>query len=105
MGVFDKMESYEELMALLAHEVSHINKRHSMLALLREYSGSMFLSAIVEDISKFTDILITSANKLDGLSYSRELEEEADREGLRLMPLNKVNPIGFRLLFESLNDA
>lgn len=104
-GILDEMERYEELAALISHEVSHVNKRHSMRALLREVSGRLFLSAIVGDVSKFTDILVSNAGKLTGLSYSRELETEADVEGLKLMKKNKINTIGFQLLFKRLSEA
>ncbi len=103
-GILDKMERYEELAALLTHEVSHVNKRHSMRALLRNLSGRLFLSAIVGDVSRFTDILVSNADRLTGLSYSRELETEADEEGMKLMKQNKINSVGFQLLFESLSE-
>lgn len=104
-GLLNKMERYEELAALLSHEVSHVNHRHSMRSLLRELSGRLFLSAIVGDVSRFTDVIISNAGKLQGLSYSRELESEADSEGLRILKQNKINTIGFTLLFERLSDA
>ncbi len=103
-GILDKMERYEELAALLTHEVSHVNQRHSMRALLRELSGKLFLSAILGDVSRFTDILISNADQLKGLSYSRKLETEADTEGMKLMKKNQVNSIGFQLLFEKLSQ-
>jgi beta-barrel assembly-enhancing protease len=102
-GILDQMERYEELAALVSHEVSHINKRHSMRALLRELSGQLFFSAILGDVSRFTDILMSNANELKGLSYSRNLETEADREGMKLMRKNKINIVGFQLLFERLS--
>jgi beta-barrel assembly-enhancing protease len=103
-GLIDKMRSYEELVALLGHEASHINERHTTRAILKELSSKLFLIFFM-DVSQVGAILLLNADKLRGLSYSRKLEREADEEGLKIMMKNKVNVNGMVQLFETLQLA
>jgi beta-barrel assembly-enhancing protease len=103
-GLLDKMESYDELVALLGHEVSHINERHTTRAILKEVSTKLFLIFFM-DVSQVGGILLLNADKLRGLSYSRSLEREADEKGLEIMRRNKVDVNGMLKMFDRLKDA
>lgn len=104
-GLIEKMgNNYEELVALLGHEVSHINERHTTRAFLKELSSKLFLIFFM-DVSQVGAILLLNADKLRSLSYSRGLEKEADEEGLNIMLRNKVNVNGMVQLFETLQKA
>jgi len=103
-GLIDRMQHYEELVALLGHEASHINQRHTTRAILKELSSKLFLIFFM-DVSQVGAILLLNADRLRGLSYSRKLEKEADEEGLKLMLKNKVNVKGMIKLFETLQQA
>ena len=103
-GLIDKMRYYEELVALLGHEASHINERHTTRAILKELSSKLFLIFFM-DVSQVGAILLMNADRLRGLSYSRRLEREADEEGLKIMLKNKVNAKGMVKLFETLKQA
>jgi len=46
--------------------------------------------------------IINNANNLRELSYSRELEMEADNDGMKLMVKNNINPLGMKWLMEDL---
>ena len=92
-GLIEKMRSYEELVALLGHEASHINERHTTRAFLKEISSKLFLIFFM-DVSQVGGILLLNADKLRGLSYSRALEQEADEEGLKIMLRNGVDVNG-----------
>lgn len=103
-GLIEKMRSYEELVALLGHEASHINERHTTRAFLKELSSKLFLIFFM-DVSQVGAILLLNADKLRSLSYSRELEKEADEAGLKIMVKNKVDVNGMVRLFETLQLA
>lgn len=103
-GLIDRMQYYEELVALLGHEASHINERHTTRAILKELSSKLFLIFFM-DVSQVGAILLLNADKLRGLSYSRRLEKQADEEGLKIMLENKVNVKGMVKLFETLKQA
>jgi predicted Zn-dependent protease len=103
-GLLDKMEGYDELVALLGHEVSHITERHTTRALLKDVSNKLFLIFFM-DVSQVGAVLLLNADKLRSLSYSRSLEREADEKGLALMMKNKVNVNGMLKMFDRLKDV
>lgn len=103
-GLLDKMQGYDELVALLGHESSHINERHTTRSILKELSTKLFLIFFM-DVSQVGGILLLNADKLRGLSYSRSLEREADEKGLEVMQRNKVDMNGMLRMFDRLKEA
>lgn len=103
-GLLDKIDNYEQLSGLIAHEVSHINKRHSMKMLCRNLSGYIFISALFSDINGIMAVIADNANNLNSLTYSRKFENEADNEGTMLLINNGINPDGVVSLFEILQS-
>jgi len=78
------MESAEECAAVLAHEMGHIEKRHTLSKLLTNFTVAVLFSdeALV---SEAAEVLATSA-------FSRSQEEEADRFCLELLEKCRINP-------------
>lgn len=103
-GLLDKLEHYEQLSGLLAHEVSHINNRHSMKMLFRNLSGYIFVSALFSDINGIMAVIAENAHNLNNLTYSRKFEKEADEAGTLLLIKNGINPEGVVSLFEILQE-
>lgn len=104
--VYDKilagMDGYEDLAALLAHEFTHVNERHTTRALFRQMASSLLLSIILGDVGTIGNAIISNADNLKGLSYSRSLEKEADLKGLELLSERKIDCNGFVNLFSLL---
>jgi beta-barrel assembly-enhancing protease len=103
-GILEKMKHGEELAALLAHEASHVELRHSTKSMFRSLANYLFISLVFYDVNAIASILIDNANMLAHLSYSRNLEQEADKNGLNLMADRKINPQGMIQLFELLKE-
>lgn len=104
-GIIDEMNDYSELAGLLAHEVSHVNHRHSLRSIFRSLSSYLFISILLNDVNGVTAVLLENINSFKSLSYSRNLEEEADKEGLKILYHNAIDPNGMVKLFESLSRA
>lgn len=104
-GIINKMKTHEELAALIGHEVTHVNRRHSMKALCRSASAYIFISAILGDVNGLVTVVADNMNTLQNLSYSRSFEEQADEEGLELMLQNNINPVGMKNLFYRLKES
>jgi predicted Zn-dependent protease len=104
--VYDKllngMKNYEELAALLSHEFTHINNKHTTKSLFRSLSSKVFLSVLLGDVGVISSVIISNADNLKGLSYGRSLEKEADLNGLQLLSERKIDCNGFVGLFELL---
>jgi Zn-dependent protease with chaperone function len=100
--IISQMKSADELAALLAHEYSHIELKHTTRGLFRNVAGYLMLSIVFSDFNGIAGILIQHAGNLRNLSYSRSLEKEADENGLMILKEAKINPIGMKKLFEQL---
>jgi predicted Zn-dependent protease len=103
-GILDAMKDYDELVALIGHEVSHVNNRDSMKMLCRNLSGYLFVSAILGDTNGIMAIIGDNANTLQSLSFSRKFEHQADIEGFQILITNHVNPKGMSNLFKRLQE-
>ena len=101
-GIIDEMQNHSELLGLLAHEVSHVNHRHSLRSIFRSLSSYIFISVLLNDVNGITTVLLDNINNFKGLSYSRKLEKEADIEGLKILYHNQIDPKGMVKLFEVL---
>ncbi|MCU7548616.1 M48 family metallopeptidase [Chitinophagaceae bacterium LB-8] len=94
--------SYEELAALLTHEFTHVENRHSLRAMFRQLSGRVFIGLLLGDASAVSAILVGNAELLKSLSYSRSLEKEADEGGAQLLAQRNIDCNGFVRLFQYL---
>jgi len=103
-GIIRKMQSPEELAGILAHERSHVLRHHSTRSIFQNVSGVLLLNLVLGDASSFINLIAQQGQQIQQLSYSRELELEADREGLQLLLNNKINPKGMLSLLEKLKQ-
>ena len=103
-GILKKIKSQEELTALLSHEVSHVKFRHSLKGLARSVSGYLFVSILTSDINGLTAVLVDQADGINQLSFTRDLEQDADLNGLKIMYHNKIEPTGMLKLMERLQE-
>jgi predicted Zn-dependent protease len=101
-GILKKIKTPEELAALLSHESTHVNERHSLKSLLRSAANGLIVSILLSDASGITGTLVSNAQTLNGLSYSRSLEKEADQKGMELLLANGVDLEGMRDLMRTL---
>lgn len=104
-GILEQMQRPEELVALLGHEASHVNERHSLRNMLQDMTGTFVLSLVLGDMGALGGTIAGNANKLRSLSYSRSLEEDADAKGMERMLQNKVDPKGMIWLMDRLKAA
>jgi len=102
-GLVERMESWEELAGLLAHELSHVEQRHSMKTLARSAASYGIISVLTGDVGGLSTIILENANQMNELSNSRDYEREADVVGLSLLRDAKINPSGMVDLFKRLN--
>ncbi len=104
-GIIKQMKSYEELAALIGHELTHINGKHVTRSLVRTASAYILISTVIGDATGVAAALAENADALRSLQFSRDLETEADEKGLELMLQNHINICGMVKLFELLQKA
>lgn len=101
-GLLERSRSAEELAGVLAHELQHVLRRHTTRALLQDASTGLLIAALAGDVSGAMAYGLESARTLGALRYSRQAEEEADREGLRLLRTAGIDPAGMIAFFDLL---
>jgi predicted Zn-dependent protease len=101
-GLVERLRTPEELAGVLAHEIQHVLQRHATRLLLQHASTGLLLVAVSGDMTAVMAYGIESARVLGTLSYSRQLESEADVEGLRMLLAADVDPRGMIAFFETL---
>jgi beta-barrel assembly-enhancing protease len=101
-GMLKNITEPEELVALLAHEALHVNRRHSLRSMLRSAADALVISILFNDVSAITATILGNTQTLRGLDYSRSAEKEADEYGMKLMLENNVDMSGMKKLMEIL---
>lgn len=92
-GLLAKTETPEELAGVLAHEMQHVIQRHTTENLLRRGSTGLLIAILAGDQGALGQVM-KAAEGLGALSYSRRDEEEADREGVKLLLAARIDPRG-----------
>jgi len=104
-GLVERVESEEELAAVMGHEIAHIKHRHPISALgkgvlfatLAAFAGGASGSATGE-------WLIGSSTNLGMMKFSRDQERQADFEAARALQLRYGNILGAEALFERFSE-
>lgn len=103
-GLLERTRTPEELAGVLAHEIEHVVQRHATKALVQHASTGLLLVALTGDVTGVMAYGLESARVLGSLQYSRLAEEEADREGMRLLLAGGIDPAGMIAFFEGLEQ-
>lgn len=79
-GLIKYLENEDHFAGVLAHEIAHADKRHSVKQLQRDYGISLLLSiALGNDPGALQQIAAQLTGTLTGLKFSRDAESEADK--------------------------
>lgn len=112
LGLIAKMRQSDELAAVLAHELSHVTQRHiSRMMTQREAQAPWMTGALIWGVlaasknPNATNAVIASGHAISRhgqLSFSRDMEREADRVGYGVLTAAGYTATGFVSLFETL---
>lgn len=72
----------EEVLAVIAHELGHVQYRHSLRLALQSIGAGAILVAVTGDIGSVTDLAAGLPSLLLQSGYSRDMEREADAYAL-----------------------
>lgn len=90
-----------EITAVLAHELGHVALRHGLRRLLQGLGVSLTVAALTGDFSD----LASHASGLLELTYSRDMEWEADAYAIRMLRANRLSPALLARALETLRDS
>lgn len=96
-------ETPDELAAVVAHEVAHIEKRHVMQAVWRSLGVGLLLDAVVGGGTGAGQQAVLLAGQATDLRYGREAELEADARGQALLVGAGLSSRGMAPFFERMH--
>lgn len=115
IGLIAMAEDVHALASVLAHELSHVTQRHiARIISLREQNAPWLLAAmILGSLAVTHDTDLANAAVLGGqaavaqsqLNFSRDMEREADRQGLQVQNLAGFDAAGFARMFQKLQNV
>ena len=94
-GLIDRASSPEMVAGVLAHEMGHVELHHPMRGLIHQVGLGAALSLLFGDSS-----LAGMGQLALALSYSRDMEREADRRGIELLQKAGIRADGMAAFFE-----
>lgn len=96
-GLIDFCESSEELIAVICHEVGHIEKRHVITRLIKDIGFEILTSGDAFVMGEVARTILSSG-------YNRKQEEEADQFACELMLNCNLEPRSLASLFRRLKE-
>lgn len=103
-GLLEQSKTPEEFAGVLAHEMHHVVGGHVTRQVLQQASMRVLIAAMTGDASDAVSYGLGAASTLGMLRYSRQYEEEADREAIRLLAAAKIDPMGLARFFETMKN-
>lgn len=97
--------SEDEIAAVLAHEIGHIELRHAMKQVMQSSAVAVIAGVVTNDASSFTVAVAGLPALLAQTEYSRECESEADDFAFKLLKEHHISPAAFASLMERLSKG
>ena len=103
-GLLESADSAEEVAGVLAHEIAHVTRRHSLRNIIKSAGLIVTLQALIGDASGLFGLATEASRYLLQQKFSRDFEREADETGWSYLVQAKIDPRGMTRFFEKLRD-
>ncbi|WP_221797157.1 M48 family metallopeptidase [Oceanobacter mangrovi] len=103
-GLILEADNANELLGVLAHEISHVTQKHSLRNIISTMGTYVVVGLVLGDATGLAAVLADAAPLLLRQSYSRDFEREADREGFVLLQRANIDPRGLQSFFVRLRE-
>jgi predicted Zn-dependent protease len=100
-GLINATRRPEELAGVLAHEVQHIEQRHSLQAMIKDLGLRGLWMMLTGDLG--SGLAGRAALELTSLSFSRDAEAEADAKGFDELVEAGIDPSGMGDFFTTMS--
>ena len=105
-GLIKYLDNEAQLGGVMAHEMAHVDKRHSTERMTKTYGFQLMLSMILgENPDKWAEIAADLALGLGNLKFSRDDEYEADEYAVKFAADTELYPKGVAGFFEKLEGS
>jgi len=101
-GLLERARTPEEIQGVLAHEVAHVLKRHSLAQLAQNIGLEVAVQTLWGNENPYLDYLVRNGSQLLSLKFTRDHERAADDLGWELLQNARINPEGMVSFFAEL---
>jgi len=98
----DAAEEMEEVLAVLSHEIGHVELRHTMRSVLQNSVIGIIAATVTSDAATLSAAVTGLPLLLTQTKYSRDFESAADDYAFRLLKQKGYSPKAFASLMERL---
>jgi len=84
-------ENDQQIIAVLAHEMAHIEYQHGLRSLLQDSITALFMAGVLGDISSISSLSVAIPTMLVESRYSREFELEADQYAIDYLEAQNID--------------
>jgi len=102
VGLFD---SEDEFLAVLAHEIGHLEHRHVMRTVFRGASIAVLTAVVFGDVGSASSVIVAVPTALVYSAYSRDFEREADAYAFAALKRRGKSPLAFASAMRKLEGA
>ena len=102
-GLLDVMESPDELAGVLAHELGHLNYKHSTKVFIEQTGTSVLIGLLFGDVTGGT-ALAGIGQALLNSAHTRDAEREADAFALEVLNRENISALPAARFFERLHE-
>jgi Zn-dependent protease with chaperone function len=91
-GLVEIAKSDDEIMGVLAHELGHVQGRHTLRRLLESSATALIIAGVTGDIASTTSLAAAAPALLLQTRYSRDNEREADAFAVQTLRTAGIDP-------------
>lgn len=103
-GLFDLLNTPDQLAGVMAHELGHITQKHVFRRLISRQAPAYILKTMFRNSRGTMAAVAQTSQFVVGQSFSREYEGEADAEGWKYLVAANINPHGFIEAMQKFQD-
>lgn len=95
-------QTSDALLAVLLHEIGHVENRHSLKLVAQSVAVSLFFAVFLGDIEGAGELILGAGSSLMTNVFSREMETEADEFAFSSLEQLQISPAVFATALESI---
>lgn len=99
-GLLKLVDSPNELAAVLAHEVQHVEERHSLKNMMNSAAIAAVMLAVLGDANAF---VLLMAHQVSTQYFNRQVEADADLKGIQLLQSKNIDAHGMSSFFKKMD--
>lgn len=103
--MFELLQSDAEFIAVAAHEIGHVEKRHIVRNLMRASTFTLLATVVAGDVGSAVALADSVPGLLLSSAYSRDFEREADQFAFEMLKRRQLSPELLGQFLQRLNET